>query len=207
MFDDLISQVKDLTGVSSNTNTQQVSGNKFSDVNSQNFPYLANVSSWVISLPSLYDVSSNGTKTTVGMVCKYPQLAVQSSLSLDNIETKGVKREGKLVNIPSGISAGEVELQFNEDQEYTMTKYFTFWRKLVVDDKGYFGVENIYRYNIPVKVLKKVVKDPKKSESAITWTINGAYPTGDISYTYSRNAEILNLSVKFSHKGITPKFT
>lgn len=207
MLEELLSSAKKLLGEGIKSNTQKFSGSKFSDVvGNQTFPQLATVSSWVVTFPDLYNVDSNGRKTTIGMVCKYPQLVVQSDISLDSIESKGVKRKNKLIQIPTSLNASSFSLTVNEDQNYSMTKYFNFWRNLVVDEDGYFGVENIFRYNLYVKVLKKVVANPSKPETSLTWKIEGAYPTDEISYTYSRNAELLSVQVKFNHKGITPQF-
>lgn len=181
---------------------------KWKDVHTGTFPGLATTTSWYVEFPELYEVSidANGIITQgKAHKCKYPMLAVGTDLQLDSIESKQVKRNNKLVDLPVGLQVNAVSIQTNEDQDYSMTEYFNFWRSLVVDDNGFYNFERFYRYDVPVRVYKRISDNPKKPPVTMSFIIKGAYPSGTIQYSYSRQAEFLNLSITLSHLGIKPQ--
>lgn len=180
---------------------------KWKDVYTSTFPGLATTTSWYIELPVLYEVSmdSFGNITTgTPHECKYPMLVAGADMQLDNIENKTVKRNNKLVDLPVGTQSNQVTITVNEDQDYSMTDYFNFWRSLVVDEKGFYNFERYYRYDVNVIVYKRISDKPKDPPKVKRFKIEDAYPSGSIQYAYSRTAEFLSLSITLSNLGVKP---
>ena len=200
LLDSLLSSVKSLSsnvGASISSSPYRGSSSypvKFTDVVSVD---LATTSSWYVQLPIIGSYQ-----------CPYPWLICNTDIALDSIETKSVRRKNREIQIPESIKSSDLTIKIYETSDWDNLRYFKVWRDLVIDQNGYVGRHNDYRFNFKVVYYKRISNNPEKPPTPIYFTVKEAWPTGDVKVSFSNgSAEALSYDITFSHSGVFPTWT